>query len=87
MDEDVKPMEWVNKYKKREGHHAMCPIYKDKKYFWTKCKVLKYDPMKDRYLVNIIENASDKWIVRLSLKFNDEDQDKFKERVELSKMR
>lgn len=65
----------------------MCPTYKDKKYYWTKVKVLKYDAMKDRFLVKLLENDSEKWVVRLSLKFNDEDQDKFKERVELSKMR
>jgi len=51
----------------------MCPTYKDKKYYWTKVKVLKYDAMKDRFLVKLLENDSEKWVVRLSLKFNDED--------------
>lgn len=43
--------------------------------------------MQDRFLVKMLENNIEKWVVRLSLRFNDENPEQFKQRVELSKKR
>lgn len=65
----------------------MCPRYVDRKYFWTPVDVLKYDKQNDKFLVQVHGQNIQKWVVRLSIKFNEEDLEAFKERVELSKQR
>lgn len=48
---------------------------------------MEYDEKKERFIVKITKTGQIKEVIRLSLCFNDEDQEKFKERVELAKLR
>ncbi|KAL4494234.1 hypothetical protein ABPG73_018753, partial [Tetrahymena malaccensis] len=87
-DEETTPQQWLEKFKKNpQGPHGKCPIYLNKQYEWTDVQVLDYDENTDKYLVRIIATDQLKHVVRLSLMFNEEDQTKFKERVDLSKSR
>ncbi len=58
-----------------------------KRYEWTDVDVLDYNVAEGKFLVLIHATKSTKLVVRLSLMFNSEDPDAFKERVELSKHR
>lgn len=67
--------------------HAVCPTFVDGKYVWSEARVIDYDKKTDRFHVIIPKTQQNKWVVRLSLMFKDEDSEAYKERVELSKQR
>jgi dynein heavy chain len=64
-----------------ERTHARCPFYRNGKYVWLPVKVLSYNDEEDRYLVKHVENGVQKYVERLSLLFDQEDKNQFKERI------
>ena len=50
-------------------------------------KVLDYDPKKKKFLVQVIDQPTLKYVGRLSLRFHEEDPEKFKLRLESAKER
>jgi hypothetical protein len=64
-----------------ERTHARCPFYRNGKYVWLPVKVLSYNDEEGRYLVKHVENGVQKYVERLSLLFDQEDKNQFKERI------
>jgi hypothetical protein len=56
-------------------------------YLWTEVEVLDYDVKKEKYIVKVISSGVIKEVIRLSLLFREENEEKFKERVEIAKLR
>lgn len=50
-------------------------------------QVLDYDPKKKKFLVQVLNSRTQKYVGRLSLQFHEEDPEKFRQRVELAKER
>jgi hypothetical protein len=56
-------------------------------YLWTEVEVMDYDVKKEKYIVKVISSGVIKEVIRLSLLFREENEEKFKERVEIAKLR
>ncbi len=88
-DDDLAPQKWIEKCRNENGAvaHARCPLFVDGQYKWTDVHVEGYDEKRGRFRVKTVSNGQIKEVIRLSLLFRDEDEEKFKERVEIAKMR
>jgi len=87
-DDDLAPEVWIEKCKaKPDATHAKTLVYSNYKYIWADVKVLEYDPKRNKFLVQVVNQPTLKYVGRLSLQFNDEDPEKFKRRVDLAKER
>jgi len=87
-EDDLPPEVWLEKCKaKPEAAHAKTLVYSNYKYIWADVKVLEYDPKRNKFLVQVLNQPTLKYVGRLSLQFNDEDPQKFKLRLDLAKER
>jgi len=87
-EDDLPPEVWLEKCKaKPEATHAKTLVYSNYKYIWADVKVLEYDPKRNKFLVQVVNQPTLKYVGRLSLQFNDEDPQKFKRRLDLAKER
>eukprot|EP00439_Symbiodinium_sp_Y106_P082248 s53_g21.t1 len=82
-DFEVKtPQEWMAEVQKDDSRPQACVVhYKAKKWIMAPCWVLRYEEAINRYIVEM-EDASQKKVKRLSLRFNAEDPANFERRVE-----
>ncbi|CAE7401069.1 unnamed protein product, partial [Symbiodinium sp. CCMP2456] len=82
-DFEVKtPQEWMAEVQKDDRRPQACVVhYKAKKWIMAPCWVLRYEEAINRYIVEM-EDASQKKVKRLSLRFNAEDPANFERRVE-----
>lgn len=81
-DQDLSPEEWIEKcniYPERT--HARCPFYREGRYVWLPVKVISYDYSLKRYLVKHVDTGVQKKVERLSLLFDEEDRNLFRDRV------
>eukprot|EP00434_Breviolum_minutum_P036800 symbB.v1.2.032620.t1/scaffold3938.1/size47912/2 len=87
-DFEVKtPQEWMEEVLKDDSRPQACVVhYKNKKWTMVRCWVLRYEEAIKRYIVEL-EDASQKKVKRLSLRFNAEDPKNFEKRVETCRAR
>eukprot|EP00435_Cladocopium_sp_Y103_P013669 s2533_g3.t1 len=87
-DFEVKtPQEWMEEALKDTSRPQACVVhYKNKKWTMVRCWVLRYEESINRYIVEL-EDASQKKVKRLSLRFNAEDPKNFEKRVETCRAR
>ncbi|CAL1171886.1 unnamed protein product [Cladocopium goreaui] len=87
-DFEVKtPQEWMKEVLKDTSRPQACVVhYKNKKWTMVRCWVLRYEESINRYIVEL-EDASQKKVKRLSLRFNAEDPKNFEKRVETCRAR
>jgi hypothetical protein len=62
-------------------------LFVNGQYLWTEVEVMDYDVKKEKYIVKVISSGVIKEVIRLSLLFREENEEKFKERVEIAKLR
>jgi dynein heavy chain len=67
--------------------HAVSPCFENGDYTWKPVQVLSYDEKERKFKVRQVHNNKEKTVTRLSLLFYAEDPERFKERVELCKLR
>ena len=87
-DRDFTPKQWVEYCLKRPTEpHAVSPCFENGDYTWKPVQVLSYDEKERKFKVRQVHNNKEKTVTRLSLLFYAEDPERFKERVELCKLR
>lgn len=86
-DNDLTPNEWSSKYVGTPPPHGKAPIYSKGEYVWTDIELINYDHKSGKFYIKVLENGLLKFVSRLSIQFNDEDPQKFEERLNLTKER
>ena len=73
------PQEWLGLT--RTGR---APLYLAETWQWMPCDIVEYDEARRRFLVKFQVNDQEKWIKRLNLKFDGEDEASFRARMDAS---
>ena len=79
--EEKTPQEWVEFCQDKPGPHAMSPVYEKGSYNWEPVDVLSYNASEKKFLVKIRKTSQQKKVQRLALRFNDEEEANFEQRV------
>ncbi|EGR32288.1 hypothetical protein IMG5_089580 [Ichthyophthirius multifiliis] len=62
-------------------------IHNKQRFQMTNIQILDYNPIKEKFLVKIMDTGFEKWVIRLSILFNEENKEKYFERINLAKER
>ena len=83
---DLTAEEWIELGRTKYGNKgtpARSSFYANKEYSWLPCRVLEYDPASGDFLIEFSQAPFlQKVVKRLSILFDDEDQEKFYKRLE-----
>jgi dynein heavy chain len=80
-EEGKTAQDWIEFYEGKKGPHAQSPSFESGMYVWEAVELLDYDHEKARFKVRVLSTGLVKKVNRLSIKFNDEDPELFKQRL------